>query len=153
MIEQKNLFNTSNQSQLNQFQKANQESGQIYSKAQEFRSLLQDIVSLREGTDFMSTTEQRLEWFGKKAIATIEELEQQTTALVNEAVDEIDFNMLQRDYEKLVADYVKAQGLLKIVETERNTLSQVLRILASGGEIDPVSETEQAQAEMKDENV
>jgi flagellar biosynthesis component FlhA len=101
----------------------------------------------------MSTTEQRLEWFGKKAIATIEELEQQTTALVNEAVDEIDFNMLQRDYEKLVADYVKAQGLLKIVETERNTLSQVLRILASGGEIDPVSETEQAQAEMKDENV
>lgn len=75
-------------------------------------------------------------------IAIVEAFEQEIIALKNEQPTEWDMklNGLKLD---------EAKKLLTIVQTERNTLSQVVRIFASEGRIDPCKET--AELEMMKE--
>lgn len=73
------------------------------------------------------------------AIGSIEALEQQVEALKNEASSEVEVHNSQEEIERL-------NRLLLIVQVERNTLSQALRIISSAGTIDPTKETEEAEA-------
>jgi two-component SAPR family response regulator len=92
-----------------------------------------------------SPFQERLIQFSKISISTIEEFEQQFEAFKNQQVDEAEFNCLKKDYERLLSDYVEIKGHAGIVEAERNTLNQALRIFCSGGKIDPAQETKDMQ--------
>jgi hypothetical protein len=67
-------------------------------------------------------------------IQTIEALEQEVEALKNEQPTESEVVELK----KVLAD---AEKIITIISTERNTLSQALRVVSSQGRIDPVQET------------
>ena len=69
-----------------------------------------------------------------QAIQTIEELEQEVFALKNEQPVESEFFALKHQIQE-------AEKIITIISAERNTLSQVVRIQASHGRIDPVQET------------
>lgn len=81
----------------------------------------------------MSQTESLLKTLMERAIATIEELEQQTIAISNQSISESEHQRVLNELQALSKNAT-------IIEVERNTLSQVVRIFASRGEVDPTAE-------------
>lgn len=69
-----------------------------------------------------------------QTIQEVEALEQEVIALKNEQPTELEIMHLRDQVEE-------AKRLIHVITTERNTLSQVVRIQASQGRIDPVQET------------
>ncbi len=69
----------------------------------------------------------------QRAISTVEELEQQKIALSNESISEA-------EHKRVIQEFQVLSKTATIIEVERNTLSQVVRIFASRGKIDPTAE-------------
>lgn len=101
------------------------------SLTQKYRDLLQDILSLKDIKEIQT----RIVPFANILIGRIEAFDQEVTALKNE-----------QGGNKQGGAEPDILRTLRDLMVERNTLSQVVRIFASHGEIDPVKETEQEEA-------
>lgn len=87
------------------------------------------------------------------AISKVEELEQEVEALKNEKLEAVDYQVMSDVICNKDREIDTINKLLLVVQTERNTLSQAIRIIASQGKIDPAKETSELEMlrEMNDD--